>query len=316
MPVDFSSFASGARSIAGSVSQTVGTVTSTVGSLVDKGGKGLAAAADVIAATGGKTSSVVTSIWKTASVVAAMSAGNKSSITNAEFKSNGAIDWRVRLSFPPVESYLISDLLAPLIKTGGLIFPYTPTITLQHTANYQSLAPVHNNYPFLAYENSKIDAIQISGDFYCEDSVEAQYWVGAVHYLRSVTKMFYGGEGPNVGAPPPVVRISGYGDYVFNNTPVVVTNFSVELPKDVDYISTGLAQGGKYQTQGGSQQSRMLAAQEEGFSDAPGQGISYAPVRSTITVTVQPLYSREQVRNFSLDKFVKGDYVFNSGGFI
>jgi hypothetical protein len=43
------------------------------------------------------------------------------------------------------------------------------------------------------------------------------------------------------------------------------------------------------------------------------QGVAWAPVKSTITVTVQPLYSREQVRNFSLDRFIKGDYVLGSG---
>ena len=33
---------------------------------------------------------------------------------------------------------------------------------------------------------------------------------------------------------------NGYGDYTFNNVPVIVTNFQFDLKKDVDYISTGL----------------------------------------------------------------------------
>ena len=30
------------------------------------------------------------------------------------------------------------------------------------------------------------------------------------------------------------------GDYTFNNVPVIVTNFQLDLKKDVDYISTDL----------------------------------------------------------------------------
>ena len=46
------------------------------------------------------------------------------------------------------------------------------------------------------------------------------------------------------------------------------------------------------------------------------QGVTWVPVRSTINVTVQPLYSREQVRQFSLDSFVKGEYVFKGSGYL
>lgn len=177
------------------------------------------------------------------------------------------------------------------------------------------MEPIHNNYPFLSYQKSSIENISITGDFFVEDSNEARYWIGMVHFLRSVTKMRYGGESLDTGAPPPVLKLNGYGDYVFKNVPVVVKNFTMDLPKDVDYIATGLAQG-KYGTTGGSEQSRLLAAQEEGFEDAPQTGVAWAPVKSTITIIVQPLYSRQQVREFSLEKFVKGDYVFNGKGFI
>lgn len=128
----------------------------------------------------------------------------KGAPTQATVSSPGGKDWRVRLTLPTGQAYMSSPLIAPLVETGGLVFPYTPQITISHSASYQSLDPLHNNYPFLSYQNSKADSIQISGQFYCEDSVEAQYWVGVMHYLRSVTKMVYGGEDPNTGAPPPV----------------------------------------------------------------------------------------------------------------
>jgi hypothetical protein len=61
-------------------------------------------------------------------------------------------DWRVKLSIPA--SFPSDSLLKPLVLTGGLVFPYTPTILIQHTANYNSLQPVHTNYPFYNYQSS------------------------------------------------------------------------------------------------------------------------------------------------------------------
>jgi hypothetical protein len=219
-----------------------------------------------------------------------------STVTSAVFE--GAVkDWRVRLSIPEsLVAYNDSYLISPLTETNGFVFPYTPQISIAHSANYQSVEPVHNNYPFFAYQNSKVEAITITGQFFLEDSNEARYWVGAVHYLRSVTKMSYG-ETSNAGAPPPVVHLNGYGDFVFKDVPVVVTSFQIELPNDVDYISTGLGDSNL------------------GPVD-PGLGVAWAPVKNTITVTVQPIYSREEVRQFSLDAFVRGDYVKTSGKYI
>ena len=47
-----------------------------------------------------------------------------------------------------------------------------------------------------------------------------------------------------------------------------------------------------------------------------GTGVTHVPVKSTITVTVQPVYSRETVRQFNLQEFVKGNYIKGSGGYI
>jgi hypothetical protein len=304
MAINLSSFASNARSLVGSASQTLGTAAQSVNTLKSSAAQGLAGVeAKVQALTAG-----VGSVTKFASAIRSASlppggvASTTSSVTPAEVQNMSQPDWRVKLSLPSIPEYSQSEMLAPLKDTDGLVFPYTPTVMISHTANYQNLSPMHNNYPFLAYENSRIDNINISGEFYCEDSVQARYWVAAMHYLRSVTKMFYGGEDANAGAPPPVVRLQGYGDYVFKNVPVVVTNFSLEMPNDVDYISTGLGQ--------------FTYDEFTGSAIPSSGGVSYAPVKSLISVQVQPLYSREQVRQFSLAKFVRGDYVKNGNGFI
>lgn len=204
--------------------------------------------------------------------------------TQANWGSKTDLDWRVRLSVP--QTYKTSPLLQPLLETNGFMFPYTPQIILESSANYNSLHPTHSNYPFPAYQNSQVNAMTIVGDFFVENAKEGEYWIAAVHYLRSITKMAYGATS-NQGAPPPVVKLNGYGDYVFKDVPVTIQMFTVELPSDVDYIQVGLGENG-----------------------------SWVPTRSSISIVVQPTYSRKSVTEFSLDGFVNGAYVVNGKGFI
>jgi hypothetical protein len=208
-------------------------------------------------------------------------------------------DWRVKLSLPTNNpAYKASPVLKPLVDSGdNLIFPFTPQVNLTHSATYNSLDTTHNNYAFMAYDHSRVEQISITADFYCENSVDAAYWIAATHYLRSVTKMSFG-DSTDAGQPPPVVRLNGYGAYVFNNVPVVVKTFTMDLPKDVDYISANV---------GGT---RTV----EGIS-FDVNNTSYAPVKSTLTVQLMPIYSRTQQRQFSLDAFVNGTYI-GDGGYI
>jgi hypothetical protein len=160
--------------------------------------------------------------------------------TNFEQKE----DWRVRLSLAPGAFYLYKDesneLLAPLRKTDGIIFPYTPSINVTYGANYQSVAPVHSNYKIFQYENSFVDSVTITCDFTAQDTEEAKYMLAVIHFLRSVTKMFYGQDfNPKPGTPPPLCYLFGLGEFQFNAHPLAITNFTYNLPTDVDYIRAG-----------------------------------------------------------------------------
>jgi hypothetical protein len=78
----------------------------------------------------------------------------------------------------------------------------------------------------------------ITGDFTAQNTVEANYMLAVIHFFRSMTKMFYGqDQNPSRGVPPPLCYLSGYGPYQFDNHPVVITNFTYNLPVDVDYIT-------------------------------------------------------------------------------
>jgi len=204
--------------------------------------------------------------------------------TAANWGSKTDLDWRVRLSVP--STYKTSPVLQPLLETDGFMFPYTPQIIMEHSANYNSLHPTHSNYAFPAYQNSQVNAMTIIGDFFVENEQEGRYWVAATHYLRSITKMAYGASS-NAGSPPPVVKLNGYGDYVFKDVPVTVQMFTVELPNDVDYIQVGIGENG-----------------------------TWVPTRSSFSVVVQPTYSRKSVTGFSLDAFVNGAYIVDNKGFI
>ena len=186
------------------------------------------------------------------------------------------LDWRVRLSIAP--RYL-NEVTKPLEVSNGLVFPLTPTIMVQNTASYTSIKPIHSNYPFYAYQNSAVENITITGEFPVENEDDGHYWIAATHYLRSVTKMAYG-ETANAGAPPPVIQLNGYGPFIFNQVPVVVTNFTVELVSDIDYI----------------------------LVDTVGPQGTYVPTKSQISVTLIPMYSRRKVKDFRLEDFVEGYY--------
>ena len=197
----------------------------------------------------------------------------------------GANDWRVSLAVPSLIQG--GEVLKPLGNTGNrMVFPFNPVILFGQTASYSSISPTHSNYNFHAYQNSQIDNITITGEFVNENESDAKYWVAVIHYLRVMTKMFYG-NGENLGNPPLMSRLNGYGKHVLNDIPVVISNFTVDLPADVDYIPCVIS----------------------------GE-INYVPVQSQVTVTCMPNYARRSVSKFDLKTFADGGFVGGREGFI
>ena len=205
-----------------------------------------------------------------------------------------ASDWRVSISVPDV-ILDNGDILAPLRESSGssafntgnrMIFPFNPTVLLGHSANYSQVQPTHTNYPYNAYESSQVDAITITGEFYQENTNDAKYWIACLHFLRSATKMFYGNSEP-LGNPPVVCRLNGYGKHVLNNIPIVITNFTTDIPADVDYIEC----------------------------EINGQ-VNYVPTQSAITVTLQPQYARRSQSRFSLNQYAGGGHINGPEGFV
>jgi hypothetical protein len=260
----------------------------------------------------------------------------------ARYKQPANDDWRVRLSLSVGANYLYKDpnpgILAPLSKTDGVVFPYTPTIDTSYVANYEKTDLVHSNYRGAFYKNSAVQDVNIRGMFTAQDTSEAAYMLAVIHFFRSVTKMFYGKDAQR-GAPPPLVYLTGFGDFQFAGHPCVVTNFAYTLPSDVDYIrannpnnyGTDLLNRREAPlsspTPFASQLGRLInSALVPGALPAkPTQSpitqsvtntsrATYVPTKIEISITLLPMQTRDQIsKQFSLKDFANGKLI--QGGF-
>ena len=203
-----------------------------------------------------------------------------------EILPNARNDWRVKIDCQ--WNYFDSPIFQPLADTGGVVWPYLPNITVSTKADYSPINTVHSNYNQYAYKGSSVDDITIAGEFSCETETDAAYWIAATTFFKTATKMFFGRD-QYAGNPPIICILKGYGASVFDNVPIIIKSFSVDLKDDVNYVYCN-----KF------------------FSE------TWVPVLSTISVTVSPIYNRERMRKFSLEDYSRGSLAEATGqvGFI
>lgn len=159
----------------------------------------------------------------------------------------------------------------PGLRGAAVVFPITPNIQTTDAAKYSTVALTHSNYAMQFYECSEVSAINISAEFPVQNAAEGLILLSAISLFRAATKMFWGGSGL-AGTPPPLMFLDGYGGY-FTNVPCVLLNFTHTMPDDKDYIPVG------------------------------GDRV---PTQSTIQLTLQPVYSRNQLRGFSPELIASG----------
>jgi hypothetical protein len=73
---------------------------------------------------------------------------------------------------------------------------------------------------------------------------------------------------------------------LISNVPVAVATFKLDLPENVDYYKT-------------------TPVSETGIGWLE-MGTHFVPTVSSITLTLIPMYSREELANFSVDSFLRG----------
>lgn len=258
-------------------------------------------------------------------------------------------DRRIRLSAKPAARNIIygpsndsKNILRPLWETGGLMWPYTPFVNDAISVDYETYDMVHSNSPFAAFKRVSAKEIQISGVFTAQNEYESQYCIAAIHFMRTITKMYFGlgnaEKSPsavqNRGTPPPILLLNGYGTAMFHNVPVIVTSYSIELPNDVDYVE--VAFGGDavrsptservIQGAAGSARAAQDAALQDvqrinnepapiGATFSKEDGISaWVPSRFTLTTTVQVQNTPDRWRRqFNLDDFRTGRLIKKGG---
>lgn len=163
---------------------------------------------------------------------------------------------------------------APLARTGGIVFPYTPNISVAHQVEYGSYEVVHQNYQQPAYSKTRNPQIQVTANFINQTPEETAYSVGVLHFLRVVTKMNWGPQDRDRGTPPPVLDFSAYGLYNFDNLPVLVQGFNLIYDDNVDYV------------------------------EGP-EGVNM-PAFMTLAIDLLPTYSPARQSEFSLQSFANG----------
>lgn len=232
-------------------------------------------------------------------------------------------DWRVRVSCAPYQGILYNDtvnniLMQPLQVTSGAVFPYTPQITVQHTARYGAVPLTHSNYSSFFYEGSEVQAINISGDFTVQNIAEGQYLLAVIYFFRAASKMYFGRDGqPSstnqfgivpAGNPPPMLFLNGYGSHYFPRVPCVLTSFQHVMPPDCDYVDVPFSP-------------RLQKPANAPELTATSAMTTRLPTQSTITISLQPIYSRKAVHDrFTLAEFARGNLLGGgsppTGGFI
>lgn len=149
------------------------------------------------------------------------------------------------------------NILSPLYATGGLMFPYTPSIQISGEATWTTHDLVHTNFDILSYERTPSATIGVTGKFTVQNQREGAYALAVIHFLRTMTKMYYGeqdseadnaeenaGKSAIAGLPPPVLRLRGYGTYMFPDLRCVLKSYSFNFDDNMDLIPIELPAGG------------------------------------------------------------------------
>lgn len=204
-----------------------------------------------------------------------------------------------------------NGLLSVLSTTNGLVFPYQPTITWQQEVQYTEMELIHTNQDIQAYKRTPSLKLSVDGEFTVQNQTEGLYALACIHFLRVVTKMYFGDSDPNRGTPPPVLCFDAYGAYMFNSLPVIVTNFAITLPKDVDYVPVDASGVAETANQTGNWDSLTNAY----LSDSDDSNIAWLPSLFSIQVQLTIQHTPARLRTFSLEDFRTGT-LLQSGGWV
>lgn len=195
--------------------------------------------------------------------------------------------------------YGTSPILAPLKATNGMVFPYQPTVTYNQEIKYADMELIHANQEIAAYTRTAAVKFIIEGEFSVQNQAEGLYAIAAIHFLRTVSKMHFGDSDDLRGTPPPVLLFDGYGAYMFNSLPVIVTQFGVTLPPEVDYVPVNVE--GQPPTS-----NNWAALTSDYLRGSTNSTTAWLPALFKISVQLTVQQTPQRLRAFNLEQFRNG----------
>jgi len=199
-------------------------------------------------------------------------------------------DWRASLTWynsGDFKNSVIFKKLPSKDQDPTVIWPFTPQVGINYTANYDSIQTQHTNIATPAYTHSNVSDISVSGEFVANTLGDANYLYACIHFLKSATRSFNAQDVTvKQGDPPIVLHFNYLGSGGFNKMPVVITAFNMSYPKEVDYVACSI----------------------DGIN-------SMVPAECTISVTLMPTFSRSRLSGFggkgaySTEAFINGKLI-------
>ncbi len=138
-----------------------------------------------------------------------------------------------------------------------MMFPYTPSVQVAGDTDWTPHTLTHTNYDIYSYQRTPSATISVSGKFTVQNQREGEYALACIHFLRTMGKMYYGEQDSsdydpqqndqtqsNAGLPPPVLRLRGYGLYMFTDVKVVLKNYSFNFEETMDLVTIQSPSGG------------------------------------------------------------------------
>jgi hypothetical protein len=129
--------------------------------------------------------------------------------------------------------------------SSDIIFQVMPVISESHAAEYDSFNPLHHPGEILKYKSTRARTWSLEAKLISRTSEEASENLKYINVLRSWLMPFYGKGTQNagqtskyLGAPPPILTLSGYGDLTVGPISCILETYSWRWPNDIDYIQT------------------------------------------------------------------------------
>ena len=214
-------------------------------------------------------------------------------------------------------------LLSFLRPTNGLVWTVTPTVTEQRSVQYETQSPIHTNSNYNNYKNTTNTVFTIQGEFYANTAAEAMYALACVHFIRSVSLMGFGRQAASAnnpelaiaGAPPPILLLSGYGRYTYNDIPVILKAYNFTYPNDVSYIQVPLNSSDSTFNLS-DMDSRKFFEQLRSTGYMNPQDEVWVPQKISVTLQLEEQPTSDYMtKKFNLNAFKRGELLRN-GGFI